>query len=65
MRIKAKTSPTGYIATLDTGANLIEFPVARFDDEGWALICNVDGLLVRAANEKGFLATAPLGQVSR
>lgn len=65
MRIKAKTSPTGYIATLDVGGNEIEFPVARFDEDGWAMICNMDGMLVRAGQEPGFMATAPMGQVAR
>lgn len=65
MRVKAKTSPTGYIATVSVGSDLVEFPVARFDEDGWAMICNVDGRLVRAVEEPGFQDAFPMGQVTR
>lgn len=65
MRMKAKTSPTGYLATLAVGQDLIEFPVAKFDDEGWALILDLDGRLVRAADKPEFVAAGPMLQVNR
>lgn len=59
---KAKTSPTGYVALLQFGDDRIEFPVARFDDEGYAMILMDDGELVRAADEPSFLRTWPMLQ---
>lgn len=65
MRMKAKTSPTGYIATLTVDDDVIEFPVSKFDDQGFALICDPRGRLTRAVDSPGFVDIFPLGQVSR
>lgn len=66
MRMKAKTSPTGYVATLaDRLGNQIEFPIARFDEAGQALMCSPEGRLVPALAQPGFLDVSPIGQASR
>lgn len=62
MRIKAKTSPTGYIATVRGSLDFeYEHPVIRFDEAGHALISNTEGLLVRASIQPGFVSVRPLG----
>jgi hypothetical protein len=63
--MKAKTSPTGYLVTIASGNDLVEFPVARFDDDGYAMICNLRGRLVRAVDHPGYQDAFPMGQVSR
>ena len=61
MRMKAKTSPTGYIATLrGADGDTLEFPVVKFDEQGYALICGVDGKLLRAADDADFLDAFPI-----
>lgn len=63
---KAKTSPTGYTAMIQDQRGTSEFPIARFDDDGYALICSPDtGRLVRAAEYPGFAAVLPMWQVAR
>lgn len=61
---KAKTSPTGYVARIQRGPDRIEFPVARFDDEGYAMILMDDGKLARAADNPGFVHTWPMLQAA-
>lgn len=68
--VRAKTSPTGYIARIaqvtTSGNTMAEYPVARFDDEGYALIADpAKGTLVRAAEFRGYLAVLPMWQVAR
>lgn len=68
MRIKAKTCPTGYIALVNWQGYVdqYEFPVARFDDDGYAMIADPDtGRLVRAADMQGFREVTPMWQVTR
>lgn len=63
MRMKAKTSPTGYVATLIYGGMgyEYEYPVASFDADGWALIADEDtGRLVRASEQRGFRHVRPI-----
>lgn len=60
---KAKTSPTGYMAVIQMGEDRIEFPVAKFDDDGYALILASDGWLVRAADEPGYAHCWPMLQI--
>jgi hypothetical protein len=60
-RFKAKTSPTGYVAGIEVGGDLIEFPVVRFDDEGYALYCTTYGQLTRADAWPGFKYVCPIG----
>lgn len=63
--IKAKTSPTGYVAQIrDSLNNSVEFPVARFDDEGYAMVCNDRGVLVRANGIPNFLRVWPMLQAN-
>lgn len=61
MRIKAKTSPTGYVAAVQGVVAEQEYPVIRFDDAGHAMISNSKGLLVRADSVQGFGAVYPMG----
>ena len=62
MRVKAKTSPTGYVATIEGAMDFeYEYPVIRFDDAGHALISNVEGMLVRASTLRGFAGVRPMG----
>jgi hypothetical protein len=61
MRMKAKTSPTGYVATVDIDGDEVEFPVVRFDEEGYALHSMVTGRLVRSAEWPGFKHVLPIG----
>lgn len=61
-RFKAKTSPTGYVAGIRVDeTDFIEFPVVRFDDEGYALFCTMHGQLVRADLWPGFEYVCPIG----
>jgi hypothetical protein len=60
-RFKAKTSPTGYVAGIKVNDDLIEFPVVRFDDEGYALYCTAYGQLARADEWPGFEYVCPIG----
>ena len=63
--MRAKTSPTGYIAVIQYGEARIEFPVARFDDEGYALISDPElGTLYRAATYPGFVRVWPMLQAA-
>lgn len=62
MRIKAKTSPTGYVASVTTYMGFEqEHPVIRFDDAGHAMISDERGLLVRVATVQGFNSVYPMG----
>lgn len=61
MRVKAKTSPTGYVATLTEGEHSVEFPVIRFDEQGHALISDPDGHLRRASDFSSFEDVWPIG----
>lgn len=62
VRMKAKTSPTGYIAEIEhEDKYLAELPVARFDDDGFALVCNpATGRLMRAVDFPGYLSVTPM-----
>lgn len=62
MRIKAKTSPTGYVASVTNYIGFEqEYPVIRFDDAGHAMISDEAGLLVRADTVQGFTSVYPMG----
>lgn len=63
--LKAKTSPTGYIALAENEEGEYELPVARFDDEGYAMILAPDGKLIRAVDHRDFVFTQPMWQASR
>lgn len=66
LTMKAKTTPTGYLAVVKTPDGEYEYPVARFDDDGYALICDLfTGKLVRAADHPEFEHVIPMWQVSR
>lgn len=71
IRLKAKTSPTGYIAEvrspdLQSRDTVAEFPVARFDDDGFALVAHPrTGCLARAVELEGFIAVLPMWQANR
>lgn len=63
--MKAKTSPTGYIALVKYGEDRVEFPVARFDDEGNALIADPEtGALEWASEHPGFVRVWPMLQAA-
>lgn len=63
--MKAKTSPTGYMAVIQYGETRVEFPVARFDDDGHAMIADPDtGILQRAHTVTGFLRVWPMLQAA-
>lgn len=66
LRMKAKTTPTGYIAEIGRNEGVGEFPVARFDDDGYALIAHPKtGRLERAVDLDGFVAVIPMWQAGR
>lgn len=65
VRLKAKTSPTGYLVELVNEKFIAEYPVARFDDEGYAMIAVHDGKLTRAADLPDYKATRPMWQDAR
>jgi hypothetical protein len=60
-RIKAKTSPTGYVVMIAIDGDEVEFPVIRFDEEGFALHGTIGGHLVRSVDQTGFRHLLPLG----
>lgn len=63
--MKAKTSPTGYMALVQYGDTRVEFPVARFDDDGFAMIADPElGNLHRAAAYPGFVRVWPMLQAA-
>lgn len=64
-RMKAKTSPTGYVAVVESESYTIEMPVARFDEEGYALVCGPDGRLTRAAEMNGFHSVLSMWAMGR
>lgn len=66
VRMKAKTTPTGYIAEISRAEGVGEFPVARFDDDGYALVAHPKtGRLERAIDLEGFTSVIPMWQASR
>ena len=65
-RLKAKTSPTGYLVETKNGENIVEYPVARFDEQGYAMIADLTlGMLVRATDLPDYDQTVPMWQVQR
>jgi len=65
VHMKAKTSPTGYTALIQYGQDRIEFPVARFNDSGDAMIVDPElGHLVRASAQPGFVRVWPMLQAA-
>lgn len=66
LRMKAKTTPTGYIAEITHEEGSAEFPVARFDDDGYAMVAHPrTGKLERAVDLDGFTSVLPMWQAGR
>lgn len=62
-RMRAKTTPTGYIALVSGTQHLLELPVVRFDDDGYAMVSDFDtGRLVRVGDFPGFQRVIPMWQ---